>query len=102
MFARASSPISALALVFTLALLGPGSVNAQSPASESHKDAARLLIDYLNIEARIRVAVEQLVNLQIQRNPRMGEFKPQLKEFVGKYYAWDTVLPDLVDVRFGQ
>ena len=70
---------------------------AQSSTDDSHGEAARQLLAYLNTEARMTLAVQQIVALQIERDPRLGRYKPQLEAYVGKYLAWDSLLPDIVE-----
>ena len=86
---------AATAIAVSVVLASPAL--AQSSTDDTHAQAARQLLAYLNTEARMNLAVQQIVALQIERDPRLGRYKPQLQEYVGKYLAWEQLLPDIVD-----
>ena len=84
-----------LSVLLTASAFGPAAAQT-SAANDSHAASVRELLQYLNTEARMNVAVQQIVQLQIQRDPRLGQFKQQLEDYVGKYLSWDSLLPEVV------
>jgi hypothetical protein len=85
---------AAAALALSVVMVSPAL--AQSSTGDTHAQAARQLLAYLNTEARMNLAVQQIVALQIERDPRLGRYKPQLQSYVGKYLAWEQLLPDII------
>ncbi len=86
---------ASIAIALCAALTGPAA--AQSVADDSHAQAARQLLAYLNTEARMNLAVQQIVAIQIERDPRLGRYKQQLENYVGKYLAWESLLPEIIE-----
>ncbi|MEM7404858.1 MAG: DUF2059 domain-containing protein [Pseudomonadota bacterium] len=84
-------PICAIALAASLMLAGP-----TAAAEDTHLAAVKDLLVLLKAKERMQLAVSQIVALQVRRDPRLGQFKPELEAFVGKYLAWESLEPELI------
>lgn len=87
--------LNAAAVIALSAVIANPAV-AQSSADDTHAEAVRQLLIYLNTEVRMTLASQQIVALQIERDPRLGRYKTQLQNYVGKYLAWEQLLPEIV------
>ena len=83
------------ALIVTVALggaLGPGLVSAGE-----HGAAAKELLAFLKAKERMQLAVQQIVAIQVQRDPRLGQHQDEIRAYVGKYLSWESLEPEIVD-----
>ena len=85
--------ISALACALLLAFTHAPTF-AQS--TDAHAESAKELLTFLRAKERMTVMVKQIVAVQIERDPRLGQFQPQIQEFVMKHMAWDSLEPEIV------
>ena len=78
-------------------LLAFASATMHSQAADGHADVAKELLVFLKAKERMVVAIKQIVALQVERDPRLGSFQPQIEAFVSKHMAWDELEPEIVD-----
>ena len=66
-------------------------------AADEHGELAKELLTFLKAKERMGVAVEQIVAIQVQRDPRLGRFKEEVRNYVAKYLAWDSMESGIVE-----
>ncbi|MCV6604283.1 MAG: DUF2059 domain-containing protein [Porticoccaceae bacterium] len=67
-------------------------------ASQQQLDSAEQLLDMLDMDSAMQGSVEQMLNIQIQQNPAMGQFKDIMMEFLSKHLSYDAIKSDMVAI----
>ncbi len=62
----------------------------------SHLRATEDLLGIMNIENILNQSIENMVNYQISRNPKIGSYKNLLTEFYTKYSGWNVIKNDVI------
>ncbi len=61
----------------------------------SHKKAAEALLNLMGMEHLLSQSVDQMLQMQVQQNPAIAQFQPQMKAFLNKYMSWSSLKDDM-------
>ena len=64
----------------------------------SHRKAAESLLALMDMENLLNKSVDQMLAMQVQQNPALGQFQPQMKEFLNKYMSWTSLKDDMTKI----
>ena len=70
---------------------GPATVSA-----DEHATVAKELLTFLKAKERMQLAVNQIVAIQVQRDPRLGQYQDEIRAYVGKYLSWEELEPEII------
>ncbi|MGI9088895.1 MAG: DUF2059 domain-containing protein [Chthoniobacterales bacterium] len=84
-----------LPLLLALALLQPLAARADET---SHKKAAENLLALMGMDHLLSQSVDQMLQMQVQQNPQLAQFQPQMKAFLNKYMSWASLKDDMAKV----
>lgn len=77
----------------------PSSSTTPAPAAakyESPQEAARALLELIEMDKLLGQSIEQMLDLQIQQNPSIGHLKPVMLKFMNKYMSWEALADDMI------
>jgi hypothetical protein len=83
---------SLLPLLLAVCLLQPLTVRADEA---SHRKAAETLLGLMGMETLLNQSVDQMLQIQVQQNPQLAQFQPQMKAFLSKYMSWPSLKDDM-------
>lgn len=86
--------------VFSLLL---GAITLGQPAlaradEASHRKAAETLFALMEMETLLSQSVDQMLAMQVQQNPALAQFQPQMKAFLNKYMSWASMKEDMTKI----
>jgi uncharacterized protein len=82
-----------LPLAVALALCSPIEARADQT---SHRAAAEALLSGMEMDKVMSQTIDQMLKLQIQQNPTIAPYEPQMRAFFAKYMSWASMKNDLV------
>ena len=65
---------------------------------KSHYRAAEKLLDMMEMDSLMQKSIEQMLQVQLQRQPQMEPFKGVMLEFFSKYLSWESLKTEYVDI----
>ena len=84
-----------LPLLLAVALLQPLSARADDA---SHRKAAESLLNLMGMDHLLDQSVDQMLQMQVQQNPQLAQFQPQMKAFLNKYMSWASMKDDMAKI----
>ena len=88
---KSSLPVYFLMSIFLL----PFSVHAESDP-DSHRQKAEKLLIVTKMDENIQQGIDNMVAMQLSRNPALINKKPQLNEFFNKYIGWESFKGEII------
>ena len=82
-------------LLGALALIQPALVRADEA---SHRKAAETLFALMEMDTLVSQSVDQMLAMQVQQNPALAQFQPQMKAFLDKYMSWASLKDDMTKI----
>jgi uncharacterized protein len=67
-------------------------------AQEGSTAAAEQLLNQMQIQKSYAKMINNMVNLQIRRNPMMAPYRDVLMKFLNKYMSYESLKPDIVKI----
>jgi hypothetical protein len=85
--------------VLTLLVLAlfPLGVWATGP-EESHRQAAKELLQTMDLEHTMLSGANAVLDAQAQSNPALAPYRDVIQKWMGKYLTWDTVGQRMIDL----
>lgn len=65
---------------------------------QSHQQTAEKLLDMMNMEQTLNRAIDQMLNIQLQRNPAMAPYKTIMLSFLNKYMGYEVVKSEVAGI----
>ncbi|MBX2823159.1 MAG: DUF2059 domain-containing protein [Gammaproteobacteria bacterium] len=65
-------------------------------ADEESAAQAEILLEVMNMESVLEQSIEQMLDLQIQQNPAIGQFREIMLSFLAKHMSYESMKPDMV------
>jgi hypothetical protein len=78
-----------------IALFQPAPARADEA---SHRKAAETLFASMEMETLLTQSVDQMLAMQVQQNPALAQFQPQMKAFLNKYMSWASLKDDMTKI----
>jgi len=82
-------------LLGAIALFQPAIARADEA---SHRKAAETLFALMEMETLLSQSVDQMLAMQVQQNPALAQFQPQMKAFLNKYMSWASMKEDMTKI----
>lgn len=86
-----------IAVVFTL--LSP---LASLAAPASHRAAAESLLSQMDMDKVLSQSIDQTLKAQVQANPAIATYEPQMRAFFAKYMSWASMKDDMINIYMGE
>ncbi|UTW44486.1 DUF2059 domain-containing protein [bacterium SCSIO 12696] len=67
-------------------------------ASQAQLDAADELLAMMDMDKMMGESVEQMLNLQIQQNPALAQFKDIMIKFLSEHLSYASLKPEMVAI----
>lgn len=67
-----------------------------SPEMVKRVAAANELLSALNMDKLMSESIEQMLNLQVQQNPKIAPYKVEMRKFFAKHLAWNSLKGEFV------
>lgn len=81
-----------LTLLAALWLAAPMSV----VADERSREQAEILLTVIDMKSVMEQSIEQMLDVQIQQNPAIGEYRDVMLAFFAKYMSYESIRPAMV------
>ena len=62
---------------------------------ESDREAEKLM-NIMGMENSMDKLMSQMIDIQLQQNPSLAQFKPVMMKFFDKHLSWESLRPELV------
>jgi hypothetical protein len=85
-------------LIGALALL-PSATRADEA---SHRKATENLFGLMGMETMISQSIDQMLAMQVQQNPALAAYQPQMKAFLNKYMSWASLKDDMAKLYMAE
>ena len=86
-------------LAVIIALVSPFTAHADQV---SHRAAAEALLNGMEMDKVMSQTIDQMLKVQIQQNPTIGPYEPQMRAFFAKYMSWASMKDDLIGIYTGE
>ena len=86
-------------LIGALAVLSPATTRADET---SHRKATETLFALTGMETLIGQSIDQMLAIQVQQNPALAQFQPQMKAFLNKYMSWASLKDDMAKLYMAE
>jgi len=86
-------------LISAVAILSPGTTRADEA---SHRKATENLFGVMSMETMISQSIDQMLAMQMQQNPALAQFQPQMKAFLTKYMSWASLKDDMAKLYMAE
>jgi len=86
-------------LIGALAILSPATIRADEA---SHRKATETLFGLMGMETMISQSIDQMLAMQVQQNPALAQFQPQMKAFLIKYMSWASLKEDMTKLYMAE
>ena len=64
----------------------------------SHRAAAESLLSLMHMDTFLTQAIDQTLKAEIQQNPTIAPYEPQMRAFFAKYMSWASLKNDFVTI----
>lgn len=86
-------------LIGAVAFFQPATTRADEA---SHRKAVEALFALMGMENVIAQSIDQMLAIQVQQNPGMAQFQPQMKAFFNKYMSWASLKDDMAKIYMAE
>lgn len=77
-----------------------------SPAARadqaSHRAAAESLLNMMEMDKVMSQSIDQMLKAQVQANPAIARYEPQMRAFFAKYLSWASMKDDTINIYMGE
>ncbi len=85
-----------LSLTILIALMCMTACQAQT--EDSHTAAVNELLSIMDMEAMLSETINASLDMQIQQNPALAQYREVMLEFFDKYMSWETLKDDFIKI----
>jgi len=64
----------------------------------SHRKAAESLLGLMDMEKLLGDSIDQMLQIQVQQNPTLAQYQPQMKAFLAKYMSWASLKDEMITI----
>ena len=92
-------------LFFVSVLIGAIALFQPAPAradEASHRKAVDSLFALMGMESLLTQSIDQMLAMQVQQNPGLAQFQPQMKAFLTKYMSWASLKDDMAKIYMAE
>jgi hypothetical protein len=68
----------------------------------SHRAAAESLLNMMGMDKVMSQSIDQMLKIQMQQNPSIAPYEPQMRAFFAKYMSWASMKDDLVNIYMSE
>jgi uncharacterized protein len=68
----------------------------------SHHAAAESLLNQMDMEKMLTQSIDQMLKAQVQANPTIAPYEPQMRAFFAKYMSWASMKEDTINIYMGE
>jgi len=86
-------------LLSVVALSYPANARADEA---THRKAAESLLNLMGMDNLVSQSVDQMLAAQVQQNPAIAPFQPQMKAFLNKYMSWASLKDDMIKIYMAE
>ncbi len=90
---------------FVSILIGAVAFFQTAPAradEASHRKAVESLFALMGMETVLAQSIDQMLAMQVQGNPAIAQFQPQMKAFLNKYMSWASLKDDMAKIYMAE
>ena len=92
-------PFFVSVLIGAIALFQPAPARADEA---SHRKAVDSLFALMGMEKVLAESIDQMLAMQVQQNPALAQFQPQMKAFLSKYMSWASLKDDMAKIYMAE
>jgi uncharacterized protein len=92
-------PFFVSVLIGAIALFQPAPARADEA---SHRKAVESLFALMGMERVLAESIDQMLAMQVQQNPALAQFQPQMKAFLSKYMSWASLKDDMAKIYMAE
>jgi hypothetical protein len=92
-------PFFVSVLIGAIALFQPAPARADEA---SHRKAVDSLFALMGMEKVLAESIDQMLAMQVQQNPALAQFQPQMKAFLSKYMSWASLKDDMARIYMAE
>lgn len=86
-------------LIGAIAFFQPATTRADEA---SHRKAVESLFALMGMENVLAQSIDQMLAIQVQGNPAIAQFQPQMKAFLNKYMSWASLKDDMAKIYMAE
>jgi hypothetical protein len=86
-------------LIGAVAFFQPATTRADEA---SHRKAVDSLFALMGMENVLNQSIDQMLAMQVQQNPAIAQFQPQMKAFLNKYMSWASLKDDMAKIYMAE
>jgi hypothetical protein len=86
-------------LIGAIALIQPAPARADEA---SHRKAVESLFTLMGMENVLTQSIDQMLAMQVQQNPALAQYQPQMKAFLSKYMSWASLKDDMAKIYMAE
>ena len=90
---------------FLAILIGAVAFFQSTPAradEASHRKAVESLFALMGMENVLAQSIDQMLAMQVQGNPAIAQYQPQMKAFLNKYMSWASLKDDMAKIYMAE
>ncbi len=92
-------PFFVSVLIGAIILFQPAPARADAA---SHRKAVDSLFALMGMESVLSQSIDQMLAMQVQQNPALAQFQPQMKAFLSKYMSWASLKDDMAKIYMAE
>jgi len=92
-------PLFFSVLIGAIVLLQPAPARADEA---SHRKAVDSLFALMGMENVLTQSIDQMLAMQVQQNPGLAQYQPQMKTFLNKYMSWASLKDDMAKIYMAE
>lgn len=81
-----------------IAVAGLVSASAVFASIETHRAAAESLTTLMQMETLLQQSYEQIIDVQIQGNPKLHPYRQVMLDFFAKHMSWEMLKEDMISL----
>lgn len=92
-------PFFVSVLIGAIVLFQPAPARADEA---SHRKAVESLFALMGMENVLTQSIDQMLAMQVQQNPSLAQYQPQMKAFLSKYMSWASLKDDMAKIYMAE
>ena len=92
-------PFFVSVLIGAVAFFQPAPAHADEA---SHRKAVDSLFALMGMENVLAQSIDQMLAMQVEQNPAIAQFQPQMKAFLNKYMSWASLKDDMAKIYMAE
>jgi hypothetical protein len=67
-------------------------------SEETHREAILELVSMMNMDTLLSQTIDKILDIQIQQNPSLKDYKETMSIFFNKYMSWESLKEDYIKI----